>query len=122
VGAEYIIEEKATGQQLGSAWFQWSKESQLEMVNQIIAVEAKLASVSLPQYGSIYYKSDLESRGVAYVPIDSDALQLNSPPIDEKSSPLEAFVIGPSTDPNLWAGETTTMDRFKRLYQTNRNK
>ena len=88
MGAEYIIEEKAIGQQLGSVWFQWSEESQLEMVDQIIALEAKLASVSFPQYGSIYYKSDLKSRGVSYAPIDSVTFQSNSLSIDQKNLQL----------------------------------
>lgn len=46
VGAEYIIEEKASGQPLGDSWDQWPRELQLDMVSQIVDIEKKLASIT----------------------------------------------------------------------------
>ncbi|KAF2463885.1 kinase-like protein [Lindgomyces ingoldianus] len=62
VGAEYIIEEKAEGKPLGSLWYQWQTESQLDLVNQLVDFETKLTSVSFRRHGCIYYKKDLEKK------------------------------------------------------------
>lgn len=110
VGAEYIIEEKAEGQPLGSAWFEWSKESQSDMVNQIIEIEGKLTSISFSQLGSIYYRSDLLSMGVSYAPLDSAILHMDGSAIDQNNSLLKGFAIGPSTDSKLWAGTRAAID------------
>ncbi|KAF5863575.1 Phosphotransferase enzyme [Aspergillus alliaceus] len=62
VGAEYIVEENATGQPLGKLWDTLPIPERLEVVNQIVAVEKKLASIPFPKHGCIYYESDLKSR------------------------------------------------------------
>lgn len=62
VGAEYILEEKATGQPLGSLWDKLPLPSRLDIVKQIVDIETKLASIAFPKHGCIYYQSDLESR------------------------------------------------------------
>lgn len=48
------------------------------MVHQIFEMEAKLASVSFSTLGSIYYRSDLESKGVAYERLDSAIRQMDA--------------------------------------------
>ncbi|KAJ5609651.1 hypothetical protein N7528_010218 [Penicillium herquei] len=59
VKAEYIIEEKAPGIQLGSVWKQWPRELKLRLITQVIDLEDKLTSISFNQHGCIYFKDDL---------------------------------------------------------------
>ncbi|KAL2840880.1 hypothetical protein BJY01DRAFT_257223 [Aspergillus pseudoustus] len=49
VGAEYIIEEQATGPLLRGLWAQMSKPARLGIIDQLIDVEKKLASVCFPR-------------------------------------------------------------------------
>ena len=74
VGAEYIIEEKAVGKQLGSLWHHWQIESQLDLVTQLVDLETKLRSVSFRNHGCIYYKEDLEKSGFPSYDLDADSL------------------------------------------------
>jgi len=110
VGAEYIIEEKAEGVPLGNLWFQWSKESQLSLVTELVNLETKLASVSFNKHGCIYYKTDLENIGVPTMDIDATFLvsgkTLNCPIISK-------LAFGPLTQAVLWEGERAkmTLDR-----------
>lgn len=64
VEAEYIIEEKARGETLGSLWNQWSMDSKLDVVSQIVDYQRIVASVSFSKHGCIYYKTDLDRRGI----------------------------------------------------------
>lgn len=90
VGAEYILEEKASGQPLGPIWGGLSLEVQSNIVNQVVDAEKKLASISFPTQGYIYYETDLKSTSAKYE-------RLQSPSIQDAQAP--AFVIGPSADP-----------------------
>lgn len=58
VGAEYIIEEKATGYSLGSIWGRMSRFSQFVIIDQVVEIERKLASASFPMQGCLYYTFD----------------------------------------------------------------
>lgn len=110
VGAEYILEEKANGLQLGSIWYDWPEDSKLDLVNQIHQIEEKLTSISFSMRGSIYYKSDLESKGVMYAPLNSSIVQLDGHLDHETVTSLtNNFAIGPSTDPKLWRSERANM-------------
>ncbi|KAJ5587043.1 uncharacterized protein N7459_002808 [Penicillium hispanicum] len=107
VGAEYIIEEKATGQPLGRVWGNLSMATQLEIVNQIVDVEKKLASVSLRKHGCIYYESDLKSRSLIYEALNS-IVESGSVSTTGLNDQLSSFVIGPSANPKFWEGERAT--------------
>lgn len=111
MGAEYILEEKSSGLQLSSMSYDWREDSQLDLVNQIQEIEERLASVSFSVQGSIYYKSDLESKGVMYAPLDSSIVQLDGA-LDRVTviSLANVFAIGPSTDPKLWMSERESMN------------
>ncbi|RDW87094.1 uncharacterized protein DSM5745_03736 [Aspergillus mulundensis] len=89
VGAEYIIEEKAPGRPLGDIWAQMPTPARLGIIDQLVDVEKKLASVSFPKHGCIYYASDLETR-------PSSASEMDS------VEPFPGFAIGPSNDRKLW--------------------
>jgi len=61
VGAEYIIMEKASGREIGDVWYELSEKERMKVVVQVARVESVLFSIPLPAFGSIYFKSDLES-------------------------------------------------------------
>ncbi|KAE8353953.1 kinase-like domain-containing protein [Aspergillus coremiiformis] len=95
VGAEYIIEEKATGQPLGKVWDGLSVSGRLEIVDQL--------------HGCIYYESDLQSRSCSYERLDilGGSTRTSSLCCTTK---LPDFAIGPSTNPGLWEGKRVSMN------------
>jgi hypothetical protein len=48
--------EKAAGQQLWRTWDDMTKEDYLGLVKQLTQLEAELASIQLPAYGSLYFR------------------------------------------------------------------
>lgn len=104
VGVEYILEEKATGQPLGSIWANLTLPAQLDIVSQVVEMEKKLVSFSFPYHGSIYYESDLQSTSLDYKTLD---LRCDSSP--ESANPQNdkrlVFVVGPLADSNFWTEE-----------------
>jgi len=107
VGAEYVIEEKAEGKPLGSLWYQWQTGTQLDLVAQLVDFEAKLTSISFRRHGCIYYKKDLEEKGVpAY---DLEARPSSSSELG-KGPTTEDFALGPLTEAKLWEGERAAMN------------
>lgn len=106
VGAEYILEEKAPGQPLGKIWDKLSLEAKLDMVNQVVDIEKKFASISFPKHGCIYYEADLRSSPGQYERLDlNDSSKFES--FQSKDPPL--FAIGPSASPNHWEREKAKM-------------
>lgn len=110
----YIIEKKASGQQLGNLWYKWPKDAQFDFVRQLVDIETRLASVSFQEHGSIYYRSDLESKGIACKPFSSsichhETLSMSICDRGDMKLKLQDFAIGPLTDPRLWEGERATM-------------
>ncbi|OJJ41995.1 hypothetical protein ASPZODRAFT_137588 [Penicilliopsis zonata CBS 506.65] len=103
VGAEYILEEKATGQPLGNVWANLTLAARLDVVNQVVEMEKKIASISFPKHGCIYYETDLKSRSLDYEPLCSRKAT-------GQNDQLPAFVIGPSAHPNFWEREKAAMD------------
>lgn len=101
VGAEYMLEEKSPGQPLGAIWGELSPQTHSNIVDQIVDAEKKLASISFPKHGYIYYESDLQSTPVKYERVQLPAIQSPQAP---------TFVIGPSADPNLWGLERAQMN------------
>lgn len=60
VGAEYIIMEKVQGDSLASRWLSFSTEEFIEVIKQIVDIENRLFSAPFSEYGSLYYKNDIE--------------------------------------------------------------
>ena len=60
VGSEYILTEKLTGQPIGDAWFDLSQRQRLQVLHDIVKLEAKLFGIRLPASESIYYTQDLD--------------------------------------------------------------
>ena len=106
VGAEYIIEEKATGQPLGGFWAQMSNASRFRIIDQLVGVQKKLSSISFAKHGCIYYARDIESRNCSWERLDPDSSVISQMC---GTSELSEFAIGPSNDRKLWQNERRTM-------------
>lgn len=107
VGAEYIIEEKAEGISLGSVWFKWPKEAQLDLVTELVDLETRLASVSFQKHGCIYLKGDLEDNNVPIQNVDAIFSVLGKQ-ID--GALMTKFAFGPLTHSTIWEGERSQME------------
>ncbi|GIJ83906.1 phosphotransferase enzyme [Aspergillus pseudoviridinutans] len=59
VASEYIIMEKAPGNELGELWYTMTERQRLKMIFEIVKIEALLFSIQLPGFESIYYEHDL---------------------------------------------------------------
>lgn len=106
--AEYIIEAKAEGHSLGSLWGGMSKSSQFGIIDQVVEIERKLASVSFPMQGCLYYTSNLKSKIPDAKGLDTMLSKL--PGLEEEDCrQMSYFAIGPSNDRKLWHGERHSM-------------
>lgn len=99
VGGEYILEGKATGQPLRNDWSNLTEAAQLDVVNQVVDMEKKIASISFLKHGCLYYENDLKSRSLDYEALDSRHGLSES--ATGQNDQLPAFVIGPSVNPKL---------------------
>ncbi|KAK2756950.1 Phosphotransferase enzyme [Arachnomyces sp. PD_36] len=122
VGAEYILEEKADGKQLGNLWYKWPKEARLEIIQQLVDIEVKLGALSFLKHGCIYYKSDLESKGFACESLAANLSRVHNSSSSKAQrlnlSKLEDFAVGPLTDARLWEGEKATMNLDRGPWNT----
>ncbi|KAH7356964.1 hypothetical protein BKA65DRAFT_580178 [Rhexocercosporidium sp. MPI-PUGE-AT-0058] len=109
VGVVYIIEEKARGKPLGNLWRHWPRESQLDLVTELVDFEAKLASVWFQSHGCLYYKEDLEAKGVCARSLD--ATYTSTGKRSKELDPLltAKYALGPLNQAVLWQGERATM-------------
>ncbi|OJZ91270.1 hypothetical protein ASPFODRAFT_68133 [Aspergillus luchuensis CBS 106.47] len=108
IEAEYIIEAKAEGHSLGSLWGRMSRSSQFGIIDQIVEIERKLASVSFHMQGCLYYTPDLKSKVPDVKGLDT-MLSISPGLKIEDCRQLSCFGIGPSNDRNLWNGERHSM-------------
>lgn len=101
MGAEYIIQEKASGVKLGTLWYQWPREAKLKLITQVVDIEKALMKIPFSKLGSVYFKEDLRS------------LAGNAQDLEGISEYLERFAIGPLTSTDLWtdAGKDMKIDR-----------
>lgn len=107
VGAEYILEEKAQGEQLGKLWqdwHEWPMRARAGVIEQVVQMEHILASTKFAKSGSIYFREDIAG---------SDPLAVISP---MDSTVLERFTIGPLVEHRLWRGERAVMDLNRGPY------
>jgi hypothetical protein len=89
--------EKAKGTSLGDAWYRLSRPSKNKFIEQVVEMESKLASISFPVHGCIYYTQDLP---VEYRSKDRPLL-----PGDD----VKEFSMGPAVDPILWCDGRSEM-------------
>ena len=90
--------------QLGNLWQDLPEAMKLGIISQIVDIERKLASTSFPKHGCLYYKADLEMKGILTEPLSLDSLEFDGSRTDVDPSKLEHFSLGPLTAPEHWAG------------------
>ena len=108
VGAEYIIEEKVIGVPLARTWYKWTKESKRAFIPRLVDFEAQLMSVCFQKHGCIYYKKDLEEKGISPHALETRELLSTGP--GTTLSLTDEFVLGPLTRMDLWQKERATMN------------
>jgi len=84
VGVEYIVMEKAAGEELGDRWFSLPDLDRAKILGRLSQIESLLFSIPLPASGSIFYKKDLDSA----IP----SLQIQN----------TEFCVGPSVEQRWW--------------------
>ncbi|KAM5474969.1 Phosphotransferase enzyme [Microsporum audouinii] len=94
VGTEYIIMEKAPGEELGKSWSTLSISERVGIVSQLVKIQATLSSVDMKHYGSLYYSG--EEGGHESIPGVSDR-----------------FCIGPSSAIRFWEEERMSMAEYR---------
>ncbi|KAK0110084.1 hypothetical protein ONS95_002740 [Cadophora gregata] len=103
VGAEYILEERASGQPLGALWQDWNKLPLLNrfgIIREIVKMERKLAETIFQHCGSIYFKDDFP-RGEDIKLADTCTV---SP------STLGRYTLGPMVGIDFWQEAKAGMD------------
>ncbi|RDL42516.1 Uncharacterized protein BP5553_02495 [Venustampulla echinocandica] len=108
VGAEYILEEKAPGRPLGSLWCQWPMKFKLEIMEQIVEIEQRLASTKFVKSGCIYFRDDIAEE------MSSDNAIITSMPWN--LSLLKRFKLGPLVFSDPWRGDRTHMGMNRGPY------
>lgn len=84
VGAEYIIMEKAAGEELGDRWFSLPDLDRAKILGRLSQIENLRFSISLPASGSIFYKKELDSA------------------VPSHQIPNTGFCVGPSVEQRWW--------------------
>ncbi|KAF1912281.1 kinase-like domain-containing protein [Ampelomyces quisqualis] len=95
VGVEYIVMEKAPGQQLFTTWSTMTVEEQFNLVEQLTQFEAELASIPFPANGSLYLRESMTD-GEPWVALDRTV------------DPSGQFCIGPSCE-RAWSAQGNMM-------------
>jgi hypothetical protein len=113
VGAEWIVEEKATGEPLRKFWFTMKRKAQLDIVRQIVDLEAKLAFLKFSSHGSIYLRRWLSSKQTSYIQMVSPHAVLNRSSLEYSKGLWRQYAIGPSTDRKLYRGPGDFTKQFR---------
>jgi len=88
---------------LGTLWNSWSHTARLDILKEIINIEAKLASLSFAKHGCIYFREDLERKGLTAEEMSVTINETNN------SSGLSRYALGPLTQASLWEAERAQM-------------
>ncbi|KAI9376025.1 kinase-like domain-containing protein [Aspergillus egyptiacus] len=103
VGSEYILMEEAIGAQFASVWDELAPGAKLAIMKEVVAIEAKMVSVSLSHYGSIYFAKDCVEGAVP--------AQITRKALDTlKDHVAKTFTIGPTVERDFWKKERSNMD------------
>jgi hypothetical protein len=104
VGAEYIIMDKAYGEELGDRWFSLPDLERAKLIGRLSKIEEVLFSIPLPASGSIFYRKDLD------------------PSVPVEDIPETEFRVGPSVEQRWWQDRRDQIPIFrgpcKSIYRT----
>ncbi|RMZ15130.1 hypothetical protein D0860_01771 [Hortaea werneckii] len=87
-GCEFILMEEANGKSLAAIWPDMELDEKFKIIEEVVAIQKKLQSVTFSKYGSLYYKSDAAGHSSS---IDTDG----SLPQSAKRYAEDRFVVGP---------------------------
>ncbi|KAL3460871.1 hypothetical protein BJX64DRAFT_289811 [Aspergillus heterothallicus] len=59
LGAEYILMEKQAGVVLTNVWDTIKGKQKVQVLDQVVDIERRLAAIKFSKFGSLYYKDDL---------------------------------------------------------------
>ncbi|EXJ54218.1 hypothetical protein A1O7_09555 [Cladophialophora yegresii CBS 114405] len=93
--SEYILMEEADGTPLHEVRDGQMIHDKLKIVDDVVAFEKKLLSISFTRYGNLYYATDAFP-GCEKAELAGDALQSQKDEIERR------FVIGPVIDAPFW--------------------
>jgi hypothetical protein len=96
VGAEHTLMEKSRGKAPCDVWFTLSQKDRIEALSGIVKHEAKLFSLDLPAFGSVYFEDDLPS-GLGKVPCQG-------------GSSGKQLCIGPDASLKFWFETRSALD------------
>ncbi|KAI6894115.1 hypothetical protein KC318_g12156 [Hortaea werneckii] len=92
--------EEAKGESLGAIWPDMELDEKLKVVEEIVAAQKKLQSVTFSKFGSMYHKSDAHGC--------STGIDINgSLPQSTKTYAEDRFVTGPLAEKTFWEPEQT---------------
>ncbi|KAE8153166.1 phosphotransferase enzyme family protein [Aspergillus avenaceus] len=94
LGAEYILMEKQTGVILTDVWDSLRGKQKVQLLDQIVDIERRLAAIQFSKYGSLYYTADHpdESDSSSHLYLDSNGNEVRS----------KTFSIGPTNHPSFF--------------------
>lgn len=92
-GTEYMFMEMVSGTNLGDVWFDLSGQARIDVVTDIVELEAKVFDLRFPASGSLYYAKDLPK----------ECNKIDVPIAGSESVGL--FCVGPDTRLVLWYGK-----------------
>jgi hypothetical protein len=79
-------------------------------VTQLVDLETKLTSVSFQKHGCIYYRKDLEKKGLRIYDLEARILSPDGSTELLNTAVTDEFVLGPLTEARLWEGERATLN------------
>jgi hypothetical protein len=80
----------------------------MALVAQLVDCESQLMSVCFQKHGCIYFKKDLEEKGVTPQALEARVLLPTGP--SEALSSTDEFALGPLSRTILWQNERSTME------------
>ncbi|RAK99971.1 uncharacterized protein BO80DRAFT_456099 [Aspergillus ibericus CBS 121593] len=73
LGAEYILMEKQAGVVLTEVWDTIKAKQKVQILDQVIDIERRLATTGFSKFGSLYYRDDLPENSDATSSLSRDA-------------------------------------------------
>ncbi|PLB55863.1 phosphotransferase enzyme family protein [Aspergillus steynii IBT 23096] len=73
LGAEYIFMEKQAGVVLTDVWDTIKGKQKIQILDQVVDIERRLATIQFAKFGSLYYKDDLTNNADSTSPLYVDS-------------------------------------------------
>ncbi|KAL3444029.1 phosphotransferase family protein [Aspergillus insuetus] len=104
VGAEYVIMELPSSDNLADVWTKTSLEVKKQTVKDVVEIQRKLLSIKFLGYGCLFFTKDAPP-GSRPVTITGSSLSSET-----RQRVAKRFSIGPMVTPEYWRGERAKLD------------